>query len=143
MEKISRCSVYNDKLTASEVLQNYNATKRNYAQSIITNGLVLKLDADNKDSYIRSSINGTTWSDVSGQGNNATLVNGTSFDSNLPRNFVFDGTDDYATADSLLTDSFLQGVWTISFWVKFDTISTTGSSGQDRALLHHGTNSGS
>ena len=38
---------------------------------IVTNGLVLNLDAANTKSYPKS---GTTWTDLSGNGNNATLV---------------------------------------------------------------------
>jgi hypothetical protein len=41
------------------------------APAIITNGLVLNLDAGNPASY---SGSGTTWTDLSGNGNNGTLV---------------------------------------------------------------------
>ena len=54
------------------------ATK--YSPKIITNGLVLSLDAANNKSYPRS---GTTWSDLSGNNNTGTLTNGPTFsDSN-------------------------------------------------------------
>lgn len=56
--------------------------------------------------------------------------------------FVFDGTDDYVSETSVLSDSFLQGNWTISFWVNFDTIST-GNFNTDRILLHHGSRNNS
>jgi len=46
-----------------------------HSPSIITNGLVLCLDAANSKSYPGS---GTTWTDLSGNGNNGTLVNGIS-----------------------------------------------------------------
>ena len=43
-----------------------------HSPRIITNGLVLALDAANQKSYPGS---GTTWSDLSGNGNNGTLIN--------------------------------------------------------------------
>jgi hypothetical protein len=61
--------------------------------TIITDGLVLYLDAGNTASYPGS---GTTWTDLSGNGNNGTLVNGPTFSSANSGNIVFDGTDDYA-----------------------------------------------
>jgi hypothetical protein len=49
-----------------------------YANSkIVTNGLVLLLDAADKNSYPGS---GTVWRDVSGNGNNGTLIDGPTFD---------------------------------------------------------------
>ena len=56
---------------------------------VITDGLVLALDAADKNSYPGS---GTTWNDVSGNGYNGTLVNGPTFSNN---SIVFDGTNDY------------------------------------------------
>ncbi len=60
---------------------------------IVTNGLVLHLDAANSKSYLGS---GTTWNDLSGNGNNATLTNGPSFSNSNRGSIVFDGTNDYA-----------------------------------------------
>ena len=54
--------------------------------------LVLALDAGNKNSYPGS---GTTWTDLSGNGNNGTLTNGPTFDSANGGSIVFDGTDDF------------------------------------------------
>jgi hypothetical protein len=56
---------------------------------IVTSGLVLALDAADRNSYPGS---GTTWNDVSGNGYNGTLVNGPTFSNN---SIVFDGTNDY------------------------------------------------
>ena len=47
-----------------------------HSPRIITDGLVLCLDAGNTKSYPGS---GTTWTDLSGQGNNGTLVNGVGY----------------------------------------------------------------
>ena len=61
---------------------------------IVTNGLVLYLDAANKKSYPGS---GTTWTDLSGNNNTGTLTNGPTFDSNNGGSIVFDGTNDYVS----------------------------------------------
>jgi hypothetical protein len=61
---------------------------------IVTDGLVLALDAANPKSYPGS---GTTWSDLIGS-NDGTLTNGPTFDSGNSGSFVFDGVDDYASA---------------------------------------------
>ena len=45
---------------------------------IVEDGLVLALDAGNTKSYPGS---GTTWTDLSGNGNNGTFVGTTTFDS--------------------------------------------------------------
>ena len=38
-----------------------------------------------------------------------------------------------------LSDSFWQANWTASFWVRFDTISTTTLESNDKVILEHGT----
>ena len=60
--------------------------------SIVRDGLVLHLDAADRNSYPRS---GTSWGDLSGNGNNGTLTNGPTFSSNDRGSIVFDGTNDY------------------------------------------------
>ena len=59
---------------------------------IVTSGLVLSLDAADRNSYPST---GTTWFDLSGQGNNGTLTNGPTFNSANGGAIVFDGVDDY------------------------------------------------
>jgi hypothetical protein len=76
---------------------------------IITDGLVLYLDAANPNSYASGS---TTWRDISRGGNNGTLVNGPTFNSSTSGNIVFDGVDDY-----LITPS-ITNFRTISLWIK-------------------------
>ena len=58
--------------------------------NIVTRGLVLHLDAASPNSYY-SPNGGTVWKDVSGNGNDGTLVNGTTFSDDA---FVFDGAND-------------------------------------------------
>jgi hypothetical protein len=62
-----------------------------YSPSVVNNGLLLYLDAANPLSYPGS---GTTWYDLSGNGNNGSLVNSPTFNSSNGGSIVFDGTDD-------------------------------------------------
>jgi len=63
-----------------------------YNPSIVTNGLVLALDAGNTKSYPGS---GTTWTDLSGNSNTGTLTNGPTYNSSNGGSIVFDGVNDY------------------------------------------------
>lgn len=58
------------------------------ANSIITSGLVLNLDASNSASY---SGTGTTWTDLSGSGNNGTIISGTTYSNINGGTMVFSG----------------------------------------------------
>ena len=60
---------------------------------IVTDGLVLALDAANPTSYISGS---TTWRDLSGNGFSGTLVNGPTFSTDGGGSIVFDGINDIA-----------------------------------------------
>ena len=62
-----------------------------YSPKIVTNGLVAALDAANKKSYPGS---GTTWTDLSGNGKDGTLVNGASFQTTNGGSIAFDGVND-------------------------------------------------
>ncbi len=61
---------------------------------IVTNGLVLALDAADKNSYRGS---GTNWQDLSGNTNTGTLTNGPTFNGGNGGSIVFDGVDDYVS----------------------------------------------
>jgi len=65
--------------------------------TIVTSGLVLNLDAGNASSYPGS---GTTWYDLSTSANNATLVNGLTYNASNGGSIVFDGTVKYASLDA-------------------------------------------
>jgi len=67
------------------------------AQPIVTDGLVFAVDAANYESYPGS---GTTWSDLSGNGNDGTLINGPTFDSENAGGLTFDMTNDYITCNN-------------------------------------------
>lgn len=80
--------------------------------NIVTNGLVLYLDAANTKSYISGS---TTWNDISRGGNNGTLVNGPSFSGSNGGSIVFDGVNDYV---SYPTITFTNQPYTLEMWGK-------------------------
>lgn len=73
-----------------------------HSPRIVTDGLVLCLDAANKRSYGGS---GTTWTDRSTSGNNGALTNGPTFDSGNGGSIVFDGSNDHVIFDSPWTSS--------------------------------------
>lgn len=60
--------------------------------NIVTNGLVLALDAANRRSYLSGS---SVWNDISGNRYTGSLINGPTFDSTNGGSIVFDGTNDY------------------------------------------------
>ena len=90
------------------------ATRYNYTGGIVTNGLVLNLDAAKTDSYPGT---GTTWRDLSGRGNNGTLTNGPTFSGiGKQASIVFDGVDDYIPTTYIMpsqdsTTSFSWNCW--------------------------------
>ena len=65
--------------------------------NIVTDDLILHLDAANTKSYPGS---GTTWTDLSGKNNNGTLTNGPTFSSDNMGGIVFDGTNDHVVLDT-------------------------------------------
>ena len=88
--------IYRQALSADEVKQNYDATKKRYEYDvpIVTDGLILNLDAGNLLSYAGS---GNSWVDVSKNNNIGLLVNGPTYSgSGVTGALVFDGTNDYA-----------------------------------------------
>jgi hypothetical protein len=78
--------------------------------NIVTNGLVLALDAANPKSYPGT---GTTWTDLSGNGNNGTLINGPTFDSGNLGSIEFDGVNDYVATNLVqtFTDELTVETW--------------------------------
>jgi hypothetical protein len=81
-----------------------------HSPRIVTDGLVLALDAANAKSYPGS---GTVWTDLSGNGNNGTLTNGPTFSSGNGGSIVFDGTNDYVECGALegSFSSFTVFIW--------------------------------
>jgi len=93
---------------------------------IVTNGLVLALDAADRNSYVSGS---TTWNDVSGNSNSGSLVNGPTFDSANGGAIVTDGTNDYITLGSSFAGT---SAGTISFWIKLTNTIEAGYAGNQR-----------
>jgi hypothetical protein len=115
---------YNRALIDNEIIQTYNAYQNrfNLPGDIVTNGLVLNLDTAYYNSYPRS---GTTWSDLSGSGNNGTLTNGVTFNvSGDSSSMQFDGADDYVDCGNTV-GNFGMSNFTLCAWVK--TTSTSRS----------------
>ena len=81
---------------------------------IVTDGLVLCLDAANPKSYPGS---GTTWFDLSGNGNNGTLLNGVGYSSNNKGSMVFDGVDDTVSINKDVDPS--PNPFTAFLWFKY------------------------
>lgn len=75
---------------------------------IVTNGLVLALDAGSTKSYPGT---GNTWFDRSGNRFNGTLTNGPTFNSANGGSIVFDGVDDYVSTNLTCGTSFTWNVW--------------------------------
>jgi hypothetical protein len=91
-----------------------------HSPSIVLDGLVLCLDAGNPKSYPGS---GTTWTDLSGNGNTGTLVNDTGYNSGNGGSLVFDGVNDHITSSFATTSG--QAVTYIG-WL-YSTETTTNS----------------
>ena len=90
--------------------------------SIITDGLVLNLDAGFVSSYPRE---GTTWTDLTSGGNNGTLTNGPTFNSANGGSIVFDGANDYVSNSS---SSFnITGNVTINAWIRHNGAGSYGN----------------
>jgi len=84
--------------------------------AIVTNGLVLNLDAGFTPSYPTTA---TTWYDVSSGGNNGTLINGPTYNSANGGYINFDGVDDYFEVQqrAQLTEFQYYDNFSIELWV--------------------------
>jgi hypothetical protein len=105
---------------------------------IVTNGLVLNLDCGNRLSYPTS---GTTWTDLSGNNNNGTLINGPTFNPNNLGSIVFDGTDDYVGWDTLPSVKW-QNWSSITIESVFKLVSYVGASNGRQYLFDFRDNGG-
>ena len=122
--QIASASFYNRALSSTEVLQNYNATKKRFSpeENIVLDGLILEFDAGNSSSY--SGIGNTGYT-VAGAGVTASLINGTSFSTLNGGSFVFDGSNDHIILnDFYLTQTNSSNEYTIMASGKLATIST-------------------
>jgi len=84
---------------------------------IVTSGLVLALDAADKNSYPGT---GTTWRDLSGNNNHGTLTNGPTFNGANGGSIVFDGSTQYVNVTNVA--SLNATTQTISLWHNATTL---------------------
>jgi hypothetical protein len=112
--------------TVVECFNYYNSqtdkmvVQRDY-DGIITNGLVMNFDAGYLPSYPQ---NGSTWYDLSGNGNSASLVNGLQFSSANGGEIYMDGGDEYIRVppSTNIQSYFSNNSFTITLIVKSDNI---------------------
>ncbi|WP_169303282.1 beta strand repeat-containing protein [Pedobacter cryophilus] len=90
---------------------NQNGMSQQTKSYDLTTGLVMHLDAGNAASY---SGTGTTWTDLSGNGNNGTLINNPTYNSSNNGNLVFNGSNTYVDVPLTKTASCTFSVWTKS-----------------------------
>jgi hypothetical protein len=102
---------------------------------ITTDGLVLCLDAANSRSY---PGNGTIWSDLSGNNENFTMINGTILDSAYRGSMALDGVNDYTRSTTFFTGNYWSnnGPWSVVSFHKVDSIPLYSSSGLIGSQLH-------
>lgn len=118
-----------------------------YNPRIVTDGLILALDAGNTKSYPGS---GTTWTDLSGNGNTGSIVGSTTF--NSEGYFVLDGVSGNRLSASATYPSTWSQPVTFELWAYFDADgtwhnnyygglfsrgSTTGTFGLTRAYVNN------
>jgi hypothetical protein len=83
-----------------------------HSPRIVTDGLVLCLDAANKRSYPGT---GTTWTDRSASGYSGTLTNGPTFNSANGGSIVFDGSNDYVARPNFIGTT---STFSVCHWIK-------------------------
>ena len=106
-----------------------------YGPKIVKDGLVLALDAANVKSYPGT---GASWFDLSGNGNNGTLMNGPTYSSSNNGLLAFDGIDDYVNISNAAIGNFGTSNFTVSCWGK----AASGSSGSRGIFSKYNPHSG-
>jgi hypothetical protein len=97
----------------------------NTGAKIVTDGLVLCLDAGNTKSYPGS---GTTWTDISRNGNNGTLTNGPIYNSSNGGSIAFDGVND----EIVVTGTIVTSTATSCAWIR-----RSGTQPNYGAIIHN------
>lgn len=108
--------------------------------TVVTNGLVLSLDAGDRNSYVSGS---TTWFDLAGT-NNGTLTNGPTFNTGNGGNIVFDGVNDYVNCGTV---TFPGNTFTIELIFEWNNLGSTSigfliSGVYEQVEIHTGGDSG-
>lgn len=88
----------------------FSIVKNNSASNLVTDGLVLRLDAGNSSSYPGT---GTTWTDIAGTAQNITFTGSPTYTSAAPSYFTFNGTSQYGLGSGavLPTTTYTKSVW--------------------------------
>lgn len=94
-----------------------------YYGNIATQGLVLNLDAAIQGSYPKT---GSTWFDISNNGNNGTLTNGPLYTGSNYGAIVFDGVDDFISGSD--TPFRFSTTFTIDLYMYWDGLDKTNVS---------------
>jgi len=117
---IALCRVYNRKLTADEVKQNY------YDGPIVTDELKLNLDVSNLVSFEDGS---TSWYDMVNSNNSASLVGNVDYSTTYNGTLNVDGsqTSDYIILPHQVLDNDISsnGAWSLECWLRMDNTSGT------------------
>jgi len=107
---IALTRIYSRVLSSTEVLQNYEAQKSKFANTIVQQGLVLNLDAGNIYSYGGA---GTTFYDVSPTALSWTINNAT-YNSSDPKYFSYNGSNSWlqsSTSAAFDTQTLTMECW--------------------------------
>jgi hypothetical protein len=109
----------NDALSYLNSQSNFLVTNIDYP-NIVTSGLTVIIDAGYVPSYPRT---GTTWNDLSGNGNNGTLQNSPTYSSNNGGIINFNGTNNTATFTATLNSvGMYQNSFSNEFWFNASSI---------------------
>ena len=84
---------------------------------VVTDSLALHVDAGNTNSY---SGTGTTWTDLTSNSNDLTLLNGPTYSSTDGGIFDFDGGTDYATTSGSTLSINASQDFSFDAWIKID-----------------------
>jgi len=136
---VAGCKIYGKALTTTEVSQNYESSKTEFSNfpNIITSGLTAYLDTDIYSSYIGS---GTTFNDLTGNGNYFQLTNSPTFVSTEPKTFNLSGDSQhflyYASIGNPTGNTGISlpsaNSWTCTFWFR-----TSVTNSNRNSLLSH------
>jgi hypothetical protein len=129
---VAGCKIYGKALTTAEVSQNYESSKTEFSNlpNIVTSGLTIYLDTDVYSSYIGS---GTTFNDLTGNGNYFQLTNSPTYVSTEPKNFSLSAASSqyflyYVSIGNPTGNTGLSlpsaNSWTCSFWFRTTTNTT-------------------
>ncbi len=98
--------------------------------NVVSNGLILNLDASNASSYPGS---GTSWDDLTLNNNDFSLINGPTYDSEKDGCIVTDGVNDYVESDATITET--NATMSAFAYVKFTNLTAHSSGGVYRTWI--------